>query len=63
MILALSNHDDWSTNDVVEWLKIKEKPFKRFNFNHFAQASIKMTVGENSRHACWQHIFQIPTPQ
>lgn len=37
MILIISNNDDWSTNDVVEWLKYYGANFERVNFDDTAK--------------------------
>ena len=49
MILVISNNDDWSTNDVVEWLSFKNQDFVRLNFDDLDQyhAALKME-GETS---------------
>lgn len=47
MILIVSNNDDWSTNDVVEWLEHYKAPYKRINYDDVGR-TISYSVESNS---------------
>jgi len=47
VILIVSNSDDWSTNDVVEWLRHKKAHFTRLNFDKIQAADLEMRINKN----------------
>jgi glutathione synthase/RimK-type ligase-like ATP-grasp enzyme len=48
MILILSNNDDWSTNDVVEWLHAKEAYFQRLNFDSLPSTICEISINNET---------------
>ena len=49
MILIISVEDDWSTNDVIDWLVYKGADFKRINFDKLNQMSYSININNNHK--------------
>jgi glutathione synthase/RimK-type ligase-like ATP-grasp enzyme len=59
MILIISNYDDWSTNDIVEWLHAKKASFIRLNFDYFTASAVEMNLSRAKSKVVLSHNNQI----